>query len=621
MSPNTAPTSFPTSGKAQASAWLTAIPPDKKVQRWSLTDQEILVGRPEGQEVPGKLTVTGDPMLSRRHFWVHWNGQSLRVRRCPEARNPIFFQGQEREEFELAAGQHFVVGSTDFQVLLDQSSEPPTPAREFTMAHSSRESARDRQARECLHALTRLLPSLRRATDEDSLWGAALEVLAGLLPRVSCIMVLKVDRARLEAGEDDFYAVIKSYQPFASRTLPPSRRLLKAAFQQNETALHLWEASGGGEGLTVQAQVTWALAGPVPAGPGNDYALYAWGGEVGSTLVSTGEDQPGQQERTLVDLIAETLAHYLVLRVMHQLEGQVGQFFSPALRKVLLQQGSAEILQPARRTVTVLFFDLRGFSKATEKAEGGDRDSQAIEQILKHHDALTEVMTMVTGCVFEEEGIVVDYQGDAMLACWGAPISCEDHAHRAIRTAQRILQKVYALELPFGTAAPGGRRQLLRCGMGIGCGEVVAGQIGARDQIKYGVMGRVVNQASRLEGLTKYIGVPVLMTAEIRRNLPSDVLCRRVGRIRPAGMQDAVELHELVVPVELGGSGLSPVEVTAYEEGEARFSQGNFLEALSSLRQVPVEDPVGSFLTRRTYQLMDEGPPDNWEGVLEFKSK
>lgn len=601
-------------------AWLTAVAPDKQVQRWEIPEGELLVGRPEAQEPAGKLTVAGDPTLSRRHFWLARTLTGVRVRRCPEARNPIFFQGKDEADFELTAGQHFVVGSTTFQFSLNERSlEPPTPAREMTLAHANRQGARERQASECLKAMTELLPRLKRATDEQGQWEGALEVLAGVLPRASSVMALRVDRERLENDQPDFYEVMHTYQPFAlGRPLPPSRRLIKIAFTSRETATHLWEDSGGGEGLTMQAQMTWALAAPVPD---TDYCLYAWGGELGSaaaTLALGTEDQPGNQERVLVDLVAETLAHYLVLRQMHQLEGQVGQFFSPALRRVLLQRGQDTILQPARRHVTVLFFDLRGFSKATEKA---DDSAQDLDRMLEYHDALTEVMTMVTGAVFEEEGIVVDYQGDAMLACWGAPMACQDHSLRAVRTARTILEKLHGLDVPFGTRAPGGRRQIMRCGMGIGCGEVVAGQIGARHQIKYGVMGHVVNQASRLEGLTKYIGVPVLMTEDVRLSLAADVLCRRVGRIRPAGMNDAVLLHELVVPPELGGSGLSAEEVLAYETGENHFKEGRFMDALGSLRQVPLEDPVGSFLTRRAYQLMDEGAPETWDGVLEFKAK
>lgn len=591
-------------------AWLTAIAPDNQTQRWEIGDSELLVGRPEPDEPPGKLAVAGDPTLSRRHFWVARTLMGVRVRRCPEARNPIFFQGQERSDFELTAGQHFVVGSTTFQYAAQE--ELPTPAREMTLAHASRQDARERQASECLKAMTELLPRLKRATDEQGQWEGALEVLAGVLPRAGSVMALRVDRSRLEDEQSDFCQVMHRYEPFSKgHPLPPSRRLIKTAFSTGETSLHLWEASGGGDGLTVQAQMTWALAAPVPD---TDYCLYAWGGEMG--LVR--EDQPGNQERVLVDLVAETLAHYLVLRQMHQLEGQVGQFFSPALRKLLLQRGQEALLQPARRQVTVLFFDLRGFSKATERADEGVQD---LDRMLESHDALTEVMTMVTGAVFEEEGIVVDYQGDAMLACWGAPMACQDHSVRAVRTARTILEKLHGLNVPFGTQAPGGRRQIMRCGMGIGCGEVVAGQIGARHQIKYGVMGRVVNQASRLEGLTKYIGVPVLMTEDVCRSLSPELLCRRVGRIRPAGMVDAVQLHELVVPPELGGSGLSPDEVRAYEAAEDHFKAGRFMDALSSLRQVPLEDPVGSFLTRRAYQLMDEGAPESWEGVLEFKAK
>ncbi len=613
--------SSPTSSDKQVStgAWLTAVAPDKQVQRWEIPESEVLVGRPEAQEPTGKVTVAGDPTLSRRHFWLGRTLTGLRVRRCPEARNPIFFMGEDKADFELLPGQHFVVGSTTFQYSLsERGSEPPTPAREMTLAHASRQGARERQASECLKAMTELLPRLKRATDEQGQWEGALEVLAGVLPRASSVMALRIDPEKLAGDQHDFYEIIHTYQPFAmSRPLPPSRRLVKTAFKTRETATHLWEDAGG-EGLTVQAQMTWALAALVPD---TDYCLYAWGGELGSsasTIAMGTEDQPGNQERVLVDLVAETLAHYLVLRQMHQLEGQVGQFFSPALRKLLLQRGQGTILQPARRHVTVLFFDLRGFSKATEKAEDGPQD---LDRMLEYHDALTEVMTMVTGAVFDAEGIVVDYQGDAMLACWGAPMACEDHSARAVRTARIILEKLHGLNVPFGTQAPGGRRQIMRCGMGIGCGEVVAGQIGARHQIKYGVMGRVVNQASRLEGLTKYIGVPVLMTADVCAELDDDLLCRRVGRIRPAGMADHVELHELVVPPELGGSGLSPEEVKAYEAGEALFKEGRFMEALGSLRLVPLEDPVGSFLTRRAYQLMDEGAPEGWDGVLEFKAK
>lgn len=597
--------------------WLTAVAPDKKAQRWELPETEVLVGRPEAQEPPGKITVAGDPTLSRRHFWLARTLTGVRVRRCPEARNPIFYQGEDKSDFEVTAGQHFVVGSTTFQLSLsERGSEPPTPAREMTLAHASRQGARERQASECLKAMTELLPRLKRATDERGQWEGALEVLAGVLPRASSVMALRVDRERLERDQGDFCEIMHTFQPFATgRPLPPSRRLVKSAFSTRETSLHLWEDQGSGEALTVKAQMTWALAAPVPD---TDYCLYAWGGEMGSvasTLAYGTEDQPGNQERVLVDLVAETLAHYLVLRQMHQLEGQVGQFFSPALRKVLLQGGQDNILQPARRHVTVLFFDLRGFSKATEES------AQDLERMLEYHDSLTEVMTMVTASVFEEEGIVVDYQGDALLACWGAPMACEDHSMRAVRTARSILEKLHGLEVPFGTQAPGGRRQVMRCGIGIGCGEVVAGQIGARDQIKYGVMGRVVNQASRLEGLTKYIGVPVLMTEDVCRSLSPELLCRRVGRIRPAGMNDALVLHELVVAPELGGSGLSAEEVRAYETAEAHFKAGRFMDALGSLRQVPLEDPVGSFLTRRAYQLMDEGAPEGWEGVLEFKAK
>ena len=222
---------------------------------------------------------------------------------------------------------------------------------------------------------------------------------------------------------------------------------------------------------------------------------------------------------------------------------------------------------------------------------------------------------MATSSIFAQGGIVLDFAGDAIMAGWGAPGEQPDHAQRAVRSAVEIVSQIQTMPLPF--EAPGG----LRCGIGLASGQVVAGQVGGREQIKYGWMGAVVNQAARLEGLTKFFGVPILLTGPLRALLGERDDLRRIGSARPAGMNESVDLYEVVIPREIGGSGLTPAEIAAYEKAEQAFARGDMLETIKGLREVPVEDPVARFLARQAYRYEESGLPQPWTGGIEFQQK
>lgn len=560
--------------------WFYARGPDEQLRRWPLVPGRWVVGR--GASDPGKFAIPWDPALSRRHFVITNQGNGARVEVEERAANPVFWQGEPCREFELESGQHFVAGETRFQVLLRAAEESPAPAQEFTLAQGARQRLREQRAQECLQALTRLLPRLKGASGPEELWRAALEILQELLPAATRVLALKV----LQSLEFEVQAVT------AQGPYRPSRRLLELAFESGQTAVHQWDQTTEEE-MTVVAGVNWALAAPIPISESERYALYAFGADT---------PQTSEQERALIDLVAEALGHFLAAQRAERIRSQVGRFFSPSLRGLIDKQGMGRLMEPERRTVTVLFFDLRGFSKATEQAE-----KQALETVLQHHSLLNEVMSEVARVVFEHDGIVLDYAGDAVMAGWGAPQEQPDHARRAVDAACEIARTVNGMDLPFGG-------QGMRCGLGLGTGEVVAGQVGARDQIKYGWIGAVVNQAARLEGLTKQFGVPILMTGRLRRQLGERPGVRRIGVARPAGMNVGVELHEV-------GSTLSPEAIKAYERAEELFRSGDMLATVSALREVPVEDPVGRFLTRLAYRYEDAGLPQPWDGVMEFLTK
>lgn len=547
-----------------------------------------IVGRADGSPHEGHLKISSDPQISRQHFELHRREDGFFVSRCGSARNPIFVLGQERDDFVTQLGQPFVVGQTRFWLVVDSQSLT-RELTEFTLLGPYREQAQEESSQACFRAILEVLPELRRAHDEFAIWETAVQVLQRLLPEASHLMVVQAESQQViyRRGSD-------------SMTVVPSRRLLSRAQEHRCTVSFVWEQTEHFQ-ATVLEDVNWAVVAPI-----SDHFLYAVGTSPAAHL---------SQRAMLLDVVAETVSHHLTLLQMNRLQSQVGQFFSPALRTLVAQRGLEDALKPQRVSVSVMFFDLRGFSKATEAAEG-----DSLAEIMKHHETLTEVMTAVTECVFEHDGVVIDYQGDAVLACWGTPVASENHAKLAVRTALAIVERIHSMDLPFCTASKGGKVQ--RCGLGLGTGEVIAGQIGAKGLAKFGVMGRVVNLASRLEGLTKQLGVPILVNQALCEQLQGDsILCRRVGIVQPAGIRESSDVYEIVADLEQGGTGLNSEQVEAYHQAYRAYCERDWVAALELLRELPVQDPIGSFLTRQTLLRQDEELPDAWRGVLEFRSK
>ena len=583
-----------------ADLYFQARTEDGRAQRWLLDDQLFTVGRGDGTKTQNRLSVSGDPMLSRQHFELRIRLNSVVVKRNPKARNPLFFKGKQEDEFELQSGQSFVTGKTRFGLSLSRSPSEE-PFTEYTMLRNQLHEVQQENSAASFRTLLALLPKLRGANSDTALQ-RALEVLSALLPQAAELKVLSQGAPPVP--------VIEWCKIAGAPATPASRRLVSSALDQQATVAHVWALESESEiQATAHAQADWAVASPVVISEDEKYCLYA----VGSSAVALTDTQVREQKESLdelaalLDIVAETLGHHLTTERMNRFEGQVGQFFSPGLRERLSDKEFTQVLEPRLRNVTVMFFDLRGFSKATESAE-----DETLDKILSHHKVLTRVMTEVTEAVFRQGGLVIDYQGDAVLACWGA-LSEKAEATNAAEAAKDICRVIRELEVPFGG-------QPLSCGIGMAKGRAVAGQIGAKKQIKFGVLGKVVNLASRLEGLTKYFGVPVLCNQAFRDELSSEQLCRYVGRVRPAGLTEEHDIHELVVAEEFGGSGLDARRAAKYDRITHTLVEGDLETARASLSE-ETHDPICAFLLDEIARIKTDDDRSDWTGVIEFSKK
>ncbi|MCH7729846.1 MAG: adenylate/guanylate cyclase domain-containing protein [Planctomycetes bacterium] len=207
---------------------------------------------------------------------------------------------------------------------------------------------------------------------------------------------------------------------------------------------------------------------------------------------------------------------------------QFEQFCSPELARAL--ERNPALLESQERTVTVMFCDIRGYSRMAERL--GTRRS---------YDLLADVMDLLTDQIIEHNGIVVDFAGDGVLAMWNAPEDQAGHPAQAAGAAlaiQRELPSIYEnwkndFERP------------VEVGIGINTGEAQIGNAGSRKRMKYGPRGNTINMASRVEGVTRLFGVPILITESTRSALPEGFSSRRIRRVRVKNIDTPVMLFEL----------------------------------------------------------------------------
>jgi adenylate cyclase len=213
-----------------------------------------------------------------------------------------------------------------------------------------------------------------------------------------------------------------------------------------------------------------------------------------------------------------------------------GRYVSRDVYKQLMGNPNLAELGGARREMSVLFSDLRGFTTITEKGNPEDLVQQ-----------LNEYFTRMVDIVFRNGGTVDKFVGDMVMALFGAPVDDVDHADAAVQAAVEMVRELGELNRHW---AASGRVQL-DIGVGINSGDMIAGNIGSSAIMSYTVIGDNVNLGSRLESLNKEYRTRIIISEATRARLKKPHEVRPLGGVVVKGKTRPVDIFEVIAPSPL----------------------------------------------------------------------
>ena len=199
-----------------------------------------------------------------------------------------------------------------------------------------------------------------------------------------------------------------------------------------------------------------------------------------------------------------------------------GKYIPESIAEQMLKEDGA--LKPQTTEATIFFVDLAGFTAMSERL-----NPQEIVEVL--NDYFSEIVSIIEG----HNGVITQFQGDAVLAIFNVPIEDDFHALNAINTAREIIDVVAKNKF---------RGHQLSCRIGITTGDVVAGNVGAKDRLNYTVHGDIVNLAARLEQLNKEFSTKVLIAASTVERV-NNVKFDEIGNISVRGKEEQVIVYTL----------------------------------------------------------------------------
>lgn len=258
-----------------------------------------------------------------------------------------------------------------------------------------------------------------------------------------------------------------------------------------------------------------------------------------------------------------------------------------------------------QRRMSVLFADIRQFTALSEALSAVELKS-----------VLNRYLSAITEVIFQHNGTIDKYVGDLVMAFWNAPLQDDKHAHNAVAAALAMQVRMEQLRHEFKNE---GLPQF-HIGIGINTGLMNVGDMGSKYRRAYTVLGDAVNLASRLEGLTSFYGLPILVSDSTQQDA-NEFIYRKIDTVRVKGRQASLNIYQ---PLNSSNNQQLISHLNQYEQALAKYREGNLNQAYNmfqTLAAVLPTDPVCTMYISRIKTAQANKTTDPWDPVFNHETK
>lgn len=285
------------------------------------------------------------------------------------------------------------------------------------------------------------------------------------------------------------------------------------------------------------------------------------------------------------------------------------KYVSPDMVNMLVRHPEQLYVGGEEKELTILFSDIAGFSAVSERMA----PDELFSWLNGYLDGMTEI-------ILKHGGTLDKYQGDGIMAFWGAPVPQADHAHRAVAAALEMGRHADDLSRAFA----GQGRAEVRTRIGVSTGRVIVGNMGSKERFNYTIIGDEVNLASRLEGVNKVFGTAVVVGEATWQRARGAVWGRELDRLRVKGRETPVTVYEV-----MGLSDSPPGDpvmklIEAFDRGLRCYRKRQWREAVAAFEEVVAkrpDDTPSRVYIKRCGEFERNPPPEGWDGVYSVAEK
>ncbi len=305
------------------------------------------------------------------------------------------------------------------------------------------------------------------------------------------------------------------------------------------------------------------------------------------------------------------VVHYLLRenKDRKRIHGMFGQYVPLDHINKLIENPKESTTQGERREMSVLFSDIRNFTAISEPLS--TRELKTF---------LNEYLTPITKIVFDNQGTIDKYVGDMVMAFWGAPLRNPDHASHAVISALQMQQTIADMQDYFSTIGI----HNMAAGIGIHTGDMNVGDMGSDYRRAYTVLGDAVNLGSRLESLTKFYSVKILVSEDTQKQCP-DIVFRYIDYVRVKGKQDAIKIYEpLAIKTNLSTeqSQQQAQQLIRHENAFKYYLMGDWDQASLAFKALfeETQEPLYQLYSERV-KYNSNKTPASWSGIHNHQTK